>query len=283
MKRITSPDNPALRLVKGLQQKKIREREESYLIEGFHLIQEAIHAVRRPASENHREPGEGLRFVLIRESLFIEDEREKGTTNLAESLEAGGIPVYTVANDIFDRVSDTETPQGILAAVRRKTWTSGEFFEGSGNRKNGNVIVLDRLQDPGNVGTILRTAEAADYLGALILKGTVDVYGPKVVRAASGALFRLPVLFVEDPFTAAGLLHSHGKRIISATPYCDQYYYESDLSQNAAIVIGNEGGGIDPVLLAESDQKIRIPMNPEVDSLNAAVAAGLLMYEAMRK
>ena len=268
MKRITSPDNPVLKQIRKLQVRKNREKEGAYLIEGFHLMQEALHG------------GETIIAVLFRESLLSENPTVNGLRGLLEEKQ---ISVFTAPDDVFDRTADTETPQGVLGIVRRHDWTPDEFFGIGGKNTAGNVIVLDRLQDPGNVGTILRTADAAGFLGAVVLKGTTDVYSPKVIRAASGSVFRLPILFAETPQEAVTLLRKYGKKTAAATPYGDRDYFTCPLASDTAIIIGNEGAGISEALLEETDLRLKIPMQETVESLNAAIAAAVLMFESVRQ
>ena len=149
--------------------------------------------------------------------------------------------------------------------------------------KPGNVVILDRLQDPGNIGTIIRTAEAAGYKGVVVLKGTADVYSPKVIRAAAGSVFRMPVLFLESPAQAIELLKKYDKKIVSTCFDTENNYYDIELKKNIGLVIGNEGNGICRELVEDSDIRIKIPMTGTVESLNAAVAAGIIMFEAIRK
>jgi TrmH family RNA methyltransferase len=143
--------------------------------------------------------------------------------------------------------------------------------------------VLDRLRDPGNIGTILRTAEAAGFLGAILMKGTADVYAPKVVRAAAGALFRLPVLAADTPEQAMRLLSRHGKTVVCTVPSGSQSYFDADLAEDIAVVVGNEGSGICETFLAQCDLRVSIPMEGRIESLNAAAAAAILMYESVRQ
>ena len=150
-------------------------------------------------------------------------------------------------------------------------------------RPGGNYVVLDRLQDPGNIGTILRTADAAGFDLAVFMKGTADPFSPKVVRSATGSLFRLPMVFVKDAEELAELVHSAGKRLIATAMDAEKAYYDCDLEKDAAIIIGNEGNGISPELMMRADEKIMIPMAGNTESLNVAVAAGILMYERIRR
>ena len=145
-----------------------------------------------------------------------------------------------------------------------------------------NFIVLDRLQDPGNIGTILRTADAAGYKLAILMKGTADVYAPKVVRAATGSLFRMPVVSMASAKELAEFTGAAGKKLTATCLDARRWYYDEDLTHDIALIIGNEGNGISRDLIESSDIQIKIPMQGNIESLNAAVAAGVLMYEAMR-
>ena len=146
----------------------------------------------------------------------------------------------------------------------------------------GNFVVLDRLQDPGNIGTILRTADAAGYSLAIVLKGTADVFSSKVVRAATGSLFRMPVVFMDSVDELMEFTRAAGKKLVATCFDTDRYYYDENLKENIALIIGNEGSGISRELIECSDLKIKIPMHGNIESLNASVAAGILMYEAVR-
>ncbi len=264
MKRITSGENQLYKTVSQLKQKKYREEQQRYLIEGPNLVREALN--------------NGARIEMI---LRSDDYGEENLRSEQLDLAMAEVPVTALSSELFRKLSDTETPQGILAVVKKKIYTEDEFF--STEAVSSNVIVLDRLQDPGNIGTILRTADAAGYLGAILLKGTADIYSPKIVRAATGSLFRLPVLFADSPETAIRMLRRRRKKIICTALDCSSFYYDADLKENAAVIIGNEGNGVCGEFLEESDVRIKIPMEGTIESLNAAVAAGILMYESVRQ
>lgn len=246
------------------------------MIEGPNLIREAL------------QNGGAVEWIIRSEDFYNVDcpgedlYSDSGKTEQTLS----GVPMAVMPPGLFRKLSDTESPQGILAVVKKRIYPAEEFFFGNqtSNRFTAsNVIVLDRLQDPGNIGTILRTADAAGYLGAILLKGTADIYSPKIVRAAAGSLFRLPVLMAGGPDEVIQLLRRYQKNIICTTPDCSRYYYDADLKENAAVIIGNEGSGVCSEFLAQSDISVKIPMEGSIESLNAAVAAGILMYESVRQ
>ncbi|HWQ77725.1 MAG TPA: RNA methyltransferase [Anaerovoracaceae bacterium] len=262
MKRITSDDNRIYKEAAQLKLKKYRDERQKYLIEGPNLLREAL------------QNGGEIEMILVSEDYG------------GEGFDAGdlfreGIPMAAMPPGLFRKLSDTETPQGIMAVVKKRVYRSEEFFSSASCRSN--IIVLDRLQDPGNIGTILRTADAAGYLGAIFMKGTADIYSPKVARAAAGSLFRLPVLTAETPGQAVQLLKQHGKTVVCTAPGGNRPYYDAGLAENAAVVIGNEGNGVSEEFLELSDFLVTIPMEGTVESLNAAAAAAILMYESVRQ
>jgi TrmH family RNA methyltransferase len=268
MKLITSGDNQICKSTAQLKQKKYRDELKKYLIEGPNLIHEAL------------ANGGEIELVIKSEDFEFEEI---------------GVPAAVMTAGLFRKLSDTENPQGIMAIVKKRIYTEKDFFtpvvsepvkdgdSAAKAREPSNIVVLDRLQDPGNIGTILRTADAAGYRGAILMKGTGDIYSPKIVRAAAGSLFRLPVLMADTPEQAVGLLKKYGKTIIGTTPSCDRYYYDIDMRTDTALVIGNEGNGACAEFLEQADLKIKIPMEGTIESLNAAVSAGILMYESVRQ
>ena len=253
MREISSKDNKIFRLCQQLSHKKYRDKLGLYLIEGENLLEEAV------------KNGAAIKTVLMcrdyRGSLF-------GTEDKA----------FCLSDKLFEQLAQTETTQGIMAIVEKPELSPDLFL----NRGGGNFIVLDRLQDPGNIGTILRTADAAGYELAIVMKGTADVFSPKAVRAATGSLFRMPVAFMDSTDELMEFTRAAGKKLAATCFDTDRYYYDEDLRENIALIIGNEGGGICRELIESSDLKIKIPMHGNIESLNASVAAGILMYEAVR-
>ena len=178
---------------------------------------------------------------------------------------------------VFRRMSDTGSPQGILALAIQKKRRLEELL---GDRP---VLVLERLQDPGNLGTILRTGEAAGVGGILADPETVDVYNPKVVRATMGAIYRIPYLVAENLQDAIKTLKKRGFRVFAAHLAGTRDYDQEDYRLPSAFLIGNEGRGLTEETASLADTYIRIPMEGQVESLNAAVAASILLYEAYRQ
>ncbi|MFV0518508.1 MAG: TrmH family RNA methyltransferase [Aminipila sp.] len=271
MKKISSQDNKIYKTCIQLGSKKYRDKLGKYIIEGPNLVREAL--------DNNVIP----EILIISQQVFEMEEIQILCRAYLQKVDKdGGNQVFIFEDKLFSKIIQTENSQGILGIVEKFTNNENLFFN-SKFRNSGNVLVLDRLQDPGNVGTVIRTADAAGYSGILIIKGTVDVFSPKVVRACTGSLFRMPILFVDSPNEAIQMLKDNGKRVVSTGFDTDKYYYEIDLTQNIGLVIGNEGNGICDEFKNNSDEIIKIPMFGNIESLNASVAAALLMYETMRK
>jgi len=255
MKEINSSTNKNYKLCIQLATKKYRDKYGLYLIEGDNLIAEAIKCNIEIMSVFVRKDYACLRGLAIPEP-------------------------YVVSKNLYDQIAQTETSQGIVAVVKKRSYTESEFFD---RCKAGNILVLDRLQDPGNIGTMIRTADAAGYKGVIVIKGTGDVFSPKVVRAAAGSLFRLPVLFADTAAEALTVMKSHGKKIVSTCFEAEADYFTVDMKNDVALIIGNEGGGLSQEWIDGADIRVKIPMEGTVDSLNAAVAAGIIMYENKRQ
>ena len=234
--------------------KKYRDKYGLYLIEGDNLVFEAI-----------------KQGVAVRDIFISEGYKAKGDFS-------GREPVI-LSEKLFKAAAQTESSQGIAAVLEKKSWSEEDFLKASHGK---NILVLDRLQDPGNIGTIIRTADATGYGGVIAVKGTGDIYSPKTVRAAAGSLFRMPVLFAGDAEAALKFIRGSGRKSVCACPEKGTPYYEAGLSRDIALLIGNEGNGLDRRFTEAADIKVSIPMEPCAESLNAAVAAGILMYEGKR-
>ncbi|MDD5922377.1 MAG: RNA methyltransferase [Eubacteriales bacterium] len=261
MKEITSNENRIVKHVRRLRKRKYRDEEGLFLIEGRKNVAEAVSS------------GASVRMLFYREG---EDPEEAGFPEYA-----GFSDEYVLPKELFRKVSDTEESQGILAVVEKPRFSAEDLL--NADRDGGNLVVLDQLQDPGNVGTILRTALGAGYEAAVILPGTCDVFSPKTVRATAGAVFTIPIVFVRDDRELLELVHGIGKKLAVTSVVDGINYYEADIRENTALVIGNEGNGVRESLLRNADVRLTIPMEGGLESLNASVAAGILMYEAMRR
>ena len=258
---IHSKDNKTVKLAASLAEKKHRDALGAYLIEGPNLVREAL------------QQGVKIQFIFTGAGALSQQQEIEEILRLAEFSDSA---VCVLSEDCFAKIATSSTPQPIMAVAEKRTWQIRDVFS-----PGGNVLVLDRIQDPGNLGTLLRTAEATGFSGALLIKGGADPYGPKAVRAGAGCVFRFPLLLCSSPADALALLTEQRKTVWTAdmegTP-C----FEADLAQNVAVVIGNEGNGAD-ALFKENNGRVTVPMAGKTESLNAGIAAAILMYESMRQ
>lgn len=254
---ITSAQNQQIKNLIQLNKKaKFRNEQEVFLIEGIKLFQEA--------------PKNCIKSIYISESLFNRKEHEKIL---------GDFQYEVVKDDIFQRVSDTKTPQGIICVVQQQKYTLKDLI----NQPDSHLILLEDLQDPGNVGTIIRTGEGAGVTGVILSKNSVDIYNPKTIRSTMGSIFRMPFLYVEDFYETLSELKKEGVKTYAASLDGTKFYDEENYRQSIGFLIGNEGNGLSEKAMNSADFKIKIPMEGSVESLNAAVAATVLMYEAYRQ
>ncbi len=253
---ITSPKNPKIQWVRDLQ-RRARARRDSgaFVVEGVRLVEESAEA--------------GLEPQLV---LYSDDLSPRGNA-LVERFKRRQMPVEEVDARTLRAASETQTPQGLLAVLP----LSAQPLPPQPNL----LLVLDAVRDPGNLGAILRTAAAAGADGALLAPGTADAYAPKVVRAAMGAHFRLPVLQLPWDEIAAHL-QSAGSRVFLAAAGSGVPYTQADFRPPMALIVGGEAEGAGPQAMALADETVRIPMPGRADSLNAAVAAGILLFEMVR-
>lgn len=254
---ITSTSNQQVKRLLQLQSKsKSRNEEKVFVVEGVRMYMEV--------------PEKDVEKVYISESLY---NRKKLDLKL-ERFE------YEILSDaVFKHVSDTKTPQGILCVLRQKKYDIKTLLQ----KENPHFVVLDNLQDPGNLGTIIRTAEAAGVDAVFMSRDTVDIYNPKTIRSTMGSIYRMPFIYVED---LCELLEEFRKKeIYSYAAHLNgkQSYDKEDYQKGTAILIGNEGNGLRDIVTEKADVLVQIPMYGQVESLNAAIAASVLMFEVSRQ
>jgi TrmH family RNA methyltransferase len=262
MNTITSSQNHIIKEIRALSNKKYREEKKLYFIEGIRFVEEALK--------------ENMEFDKILISEKFADS--KGGQEFCSKIMLSGYDTYLLSEKLFKDVSETESPQGILAVLK----TSQYDLNGIIKDKNF-ILILESLQDPGNMGTIIRTADAAGITGIVMSKGCVDIYNPKVLRSTMGSVFRVPFCICEDISDTIKLIRSKGIKVYAAHLKGKVDYFEADLKENIAIIVGNEANGISDTTAESSDMLLRIPMFGRIESLNASVAASLLMYEAVRQ
>ena len=224
-------------------------------------------------------PEELIEEIYISET-FLSQETDEALSRLIR-----GRGSQIVSEKEMKQLSDTVTPQGIMALCRQKRPRGlKDIIEGlKGKDRPGLLLGLECLQDPGNMGTILRSAEAAGADGIICDRGCADVYAPKVVRSTMGAIFRLPVLSVDDLKPACRSLKEEGFEVLAAHLHAEREYDKADLCLPSLILIGNESRGLTEELSSEATSLIKIPMLGKTESLNAAVAASVLLFEAARQ
>ena len=245
----------------ALKKRKAREREGAFLIEGIRLCEEAL-----------KVEGAAEQLVFARDMI----DRNERLAALHQKAVGSDVKVQMTDRRAMKGMCETETPQGVVGVALEPEWDRDEAIN---SRKP--LLILDQIRDPGNLGMILRTAEAAGAGGLFLLKGSVELLNPKVVRATAGAIFRFPV-FTDQ---RAGSLLDDLKRAdvkVFATDTEGQLFSEVDYSKPHAFLLGNEAFGIDPEVLKKADQTISIPMAEPVNSLNVAVAAGILLYTSRK-
>jgi len=256
---VQSKQNPRVKELRAALQRPGRGDAETVALEGFHLVQEAI------------------RSGLTIETIFISEESESilKTLGIPDSVEILALPAEILASAVT-----TETPQPIAALAQSRRWNWQDLL--SVIPGTGLILVLAGIQDPGNLGTILRSAEAFGSTGVISLPGTVSHWNPKAMRASAGSVFRMPLLSA-SPSECFERLRSSGHRIMATMAHDAEPLSKIDLAKSVALVIGSEGSGLSPELAAQCDDHITIPCPGPVESLNAAVAASILLYEASRQ
>lgn len=246
---ITSKDNEIIKNIKKLKEKKYRL--DTYIVEGIKMVKEAI-------SENQE-----IELIAIREDFKIDFDTKK-------------IKIVTISNKIFNDISDVKTPQGILAVIKKNQNNQIET-------NSDYILALDSLQDPGNMGTIIRTADSANINKIIINKTTVDPYSPKVIRSTMGAIYRTNIIEVEDLKATLKEMKSKGFQIITTDLKATQSIYDINYNNKTVVVIGNEANGVSQEILQTADKKVIIPMLGKTESLNASIAASIMIYEYVRQ
>lgn len=254
---ITSNSNAQVKRLLQLQKKsKARNEEQIFLVEGLRMFSEV--------------PAERVQKVYISESLY---NKKKQELNLEK------ISVEILSDSVFQYVSDTKTPQGILCIVEQKKYDIEDLL----NIENPHFMVLDNLQDPGNLGTIVRTAEGAGVDAVFLSKESVDIYNPKTIRSTMGSIYRMPVVYVEDLLELLNAFKRRGIKSYAAHLDGKNSYDKENYQSGTAILIGNEGNGLRDEVAGSADVWVQIPMQGKVESLNAAIAASILMFEVYRQ
>lgn len=259
---ITSLHNRAVREVTALLgKKKERDRQSLFVVEGGKMFGEA--------------PAERISRVYIAQGAEKEMYARYGD-------KLSGLSCEIVADEVFAKMSDTVTPQGILCLVRQQHYNIEEILR-QGKEKQMLFIILEDIQDPGNLGTIFRTAEAAGADGVIMSSRTADIYNPKTIRSTMGAVYRVPFFYTEDLSSIIKVLQEKGIFVYAAHLGARGFYDTYDYRKSTAFLVGNEANGLRDETAGCADALLGIPMEGKVESLNAAVASSILLYEAYRQ
>ena len=256
---ITSKDNDLIKHIRKLKEKKYRDEFCEFIVEGAKMIEEAI-------NEN----------INIKYIVVCEDCKNANSITQEQLYNFAKYECIYVSEKIFNLITDVVAPQGILAVVEKPTKGDEKI-----DYKANNFLILDNIQDPGNMGTILRTADSLNIKQIIVSKGTADCYNSKVVRSTMGAIFRVNVIEKELDKVIKDM-KKRGIRVYSTDLSTNKTIYDVDY-QKSAVIIGNEANGVSQNILELSDERIKIPMIGKTESLNAAVATGIILYEINRR
>lgn len=259
MQGITSKENEFVKHVKKLKDKKYRDISDEYVIEGMKLVAEAI---QEKAS--------------IKQIVLCDDCEKNAMIPKDLMYEIAKNECIYVTEKVFKYLSEVQTPQGILAIIEK-------------NKKDGKIdytqdviVALDDVQDPGNLGTILRTVDSAGLTQILVSKGTADAYNPKVVRSTMGAIFRVKIIECENLGQTLKEIKKHKFKIVASSLQTENAIYDINYHKKV-IIIGNEANGIEQEIQELADEKVKIPMLGKTESLNASIATGIILYEYVRQ
>ena len=309
---ISSKDNQTIKEIKKLKESKYRK--EKFIVEGFKMLQEAVNEGADieivVVKTGNKELLENVNKLLGRLNQSYETGNELLTYKYVKRLPR----IIEVTENVFMQLTDVKTPQGVLAVIRKNVEDNVSDFEDENENKNENenenenkndalkdgvnsrkidclskintgadyILAVDGVQDPGNLGTIIRTADSANLKQILVSKDTVDAYSPKVIRSTMGSIYRVKIVECENLADVLDELKKHKFQIVSTSLDTENSIYDIDYRKKV-VVIGNEGNGVSKEIQDLSDYKVKIPMLGKTESLNASVATGIMIYEYVRQ
>lgn len=259
MQIISSKDNEIVKNIKKLKEKKYRDLENRFIVEGIKLVEEAI-------QEN----------ANIKQIVVCDDDVQEGNLSKEYMYKIAKYDCIYVTAKVFQVLSDVKTPQGILAVIEKKNTNAALDFS------QDIIIALDDIQDPGNLGTILRTVDSAGLNQIILSKNSADVFNPKVVRSTMGAIFRVNIIIAENLEEMLKQAQKNKFEIMVTSLDTQNSIYDVEY-KNKVIVIGNEANGVSKPIQDMADKKVKIPMLGKTESLNASVAASIMIYEYVRR
>ena len=303
---ISSKDNQTIKEIKKLKESKYRK--EKFIVEGFKMLQEAVNEGADieivAVKTGNKELLENVNKLLGRLNQSYETGNELLTYKYVKRLPR----IIEVTENVFMQLTDVKTPQGVLAVIRKNVEDNVSNFENVNENVNENkndalkdgvnsrqidclnkintgadyILAVNGVQDPGNLGTIIRTADSANLKQILVSKDTVDAYSPKVIRSTMGSIYRVKIVECEKLADVLNELKKHKFQIVSTSLDTENSIYDIDYRKKV-VVIGNEGNGVSKEIQDLSDYKVKIPMLGKTESLNASVATGIMIYEYVRQ
>jgi len=258
VKVISSKDNEIVKNVRKLKEKKFRDLENKFIVEGIKLVGEAI-----------------KEDAIISLIVICEECINDGTIDKELLYQIAKYECIYVTEKVYDFLTDVQAPQGILAVIQKKNQNNKIDYT------QDIIIALDGIQDPGNLGTIIRTVDSANLNQIIVSKDTADCYNPKVVRSTMGAIFRVNIIEVEDLIQTLTQIQSNKFEVVVTALDTENSIYDIEY-KNKVIVIGNEANGVSKAVQEIAEKKVKIPMLGKTESLNASVASGIMIYEYVR-
>lgn len=265
MENITSKSNSKVKYIKSLNEKKFRQKYSEYYLEGIKVVNELLDMYNKKAID----------IVSIACSYDILSKVNGGLDMITRLEKIENLEIFNMSSDVFESMTDTISPQGILAVLKIPSKSIDDID------MNTNVLILDKLQDAGNVGTIIRTADSFDVRNIICLDGTVDVFSPKVLRSTMASILRANIIYIRaDEVTEnMNILKEKKYSIIGTSLQTDTYISKDLFTGKCAFVVGNEANGISDEIIKNCNKLIKIPMSDSAESLNVACATSILLYE----
>ena len=254
---IESKENNFFKSIKKLKERRFRQKEGKFILEGFRLIEEAAKANME------------IEYIILSQG----NEEKLHNSSLKEVINEDKI--YVFSSSLFLQISSTEHPQGVIAVVKNKKMTI--------DLDCGFFLVCDKVQDPGNLGTIIRTGHAAGVDGIILTKGTVDIYNDKTIRSTMGSIFYVPIFYDDVDFSIIKKLKDNGVALVTTSLEESKNFFEENLKGKIMLAVGNEGNGISNELFELASKKVKIPMPGGAESLNVAIATSIILFEKVRQ
>lgn len=269
MDTIISKSNEKVKFIKSLNEKKFRQKHRCFYLEGIKVVKEIL----------NQEKAMDIMFIAFSKDLLLQ---HNGGEEVFEILQTYGkehsVELLAMDEKVFSSITDTVTPQGVLAVMRIPEYDLDDLII---QNQNNNILILDKIQDAGNIGTIIRSADAFNVPLIFCIMGTTDIYAPKVIRSTMGSIAKTTVVYIseEDIGILLYKLKENGYTISGTSPMADMYIEDLTFDTKYVFIMGNEANGISQKIESLCDNLIKIPMSKRTESLNVGVAAGILLYE----